>query len=68
MTTDRPIHDEPADDRLWTARDVARFLSFHPNTVYLWAAQRKLPCVRLGGRLRFMPRDINRWLLARKEG
>jgi excisionase family DNA binding protein len=59
---------EVQDLQLLTARQVAAILRVHSKTVYKWAAQGKLPCVRPQGLLRFMRHDINRWLLARKEG
>ena len=52
---------------LMTVSDVARFLGLHEKTVYEWAARGRLPCVRIGSRIRFDPRDIDRWLSARKE-
>jgi excisionase family DNA binding protein len=53
---------------LMTVEDVARFLGVHEKTIYDWAARGWLPCVRVGSRLRFDPRDVNRWVSARKEG
>ena len=53
---------------LWTVPEVAEFLQLHPKTVYEFVARGTLPCVRLGSRLRFDPRDIASWVSARKEG
>lgn len=44
--------------RLWDAHDVARFLGVHRNWVYLQAEAGTIPCVRLGGLLRFEPDTI----------
>jgi hypothetical protein len=44
--------------RLWDARDVARFLGVHRNWVYLQAEAGTIPCVRIGGLLRFEPDTI----------
>jgi hypothetical protein len=44
--------------RLWDARDVARFLKASRNWVYLQADIGKIPCVRIGGLLRFDPEKI----------
>ena len=53
---------------LMTVSEVAQFLGLHEKTVYEWAARGRLPCVRVGSSLRFDPRDIERWLSARKDG
>ncbi|HEY6912719.1 MAG TPA: helix-turn-helix domain-containing protein [Myxococcales bacterium] len=45
-------------DVLWDARDVARFLRVHRNWVYLNAEAGTIPCVRVGGVLRFEPGTI----------
>jgi hypothetical protein len=44
--------------RLWDARDVARFLKASRNWVYLQAEVGKIPCIRIGGLLRFDPEKI----------
>jgi excisionase family DNA binding protein len=54
--------------RLLTVRDVAGWLSIHEKTIYEWAEKGKLPCIRVGNRLRFDASDVSRWLQARKEG
>jgi excisionase family DNA binding protein len=43
---------------LWSAQDVARFLGVHRNWVYLQAEAGSLPCVRVGGLVRFDPEVI----------
>jgi excisionase family DNA binding protein len=53
---------------LWTVTEVAAFLQLHPKSIYDLVARGSLPCVRLGTRLRFDPRDIASWVSARKEG
>ena len=53
---------------LMTVSDVAQFLGMHEKTVYHWAGRGRLPCVRVGSRLRFDPRELDRWISARKEG
>jgi excisionase family DNA binding protein len=51
-----------ANEALWTAREAAAFLKLGRNTVYEWAASGKLPSVRLGSRIRFLPSALRRWL------
>ena len=43
---------------LWSAQDVAHFLGVHRNWVYLQAEAGSLPCVRIGGLVRFDPEII----------
>jgi len=51
-----------ANEALWTVREAAAFLRLGRNTVYEWAASGKLPSVRLGSRIRFLPSALRRWL------
>jgi len=59
---------ETRRDELWTIHDVARYLRIHEKTAYDWAAQGRLPCIRLGGRLRFDPVELGRWVDSQKAG
>lgn len=54
------VHDElhRLNRGLWSAQDVARFLGVHRNWVYLQAEAGSLPCVRIGGLVRFDPEII----------
>ena len=45
-------------DELWTAADVARFLKTSRSWVYHRAQAGFLPCVKIGGLLRFDPAAI----------
>lgn len=44
-----------APESLWTADDVARFLRVSRSWVYHRAEAGQLPCLRIGGLLRFEP-------------
>jgi excisionase family DNA binding protein len=46
------------DDQLWDANDVARYLKVSRSWVYHRAEAGQLPCVRVGGLLRFDPAAI----------
>jgi excisionase family DNA binding protein len=48
---------------LLNIKDVSTWLNLKPSTVYHWAAQGKLPALRLGGLLRFRREDIETWLV-----
>jgi len=62
---ERASGDTPV--RLWTVREVADFLGVHQKTVYHWVAVKGLVSIRLGNRVRFDPRDVLRWVSARRE-
>ena len=47
-----------ADEALWTAKDVARFVSGSVSWVYKAAEAGVLPCVRIGSMLRFEPAAV----------
>jgi excisionase family DNA binding protein len=53
---------------LLTLEELSRALRVNPRTIRRMVAARRIPCVRLGRRLRFIPGDVFRWLEARKEG
>ncbi len=56
----------PGTEPLWTIKEVAAFLRVSVQTVRRLVARRLLPCVRVGGQLRFVPGDVLRWATARK--
>ncbi len=49
------------DEPLWTASDVARFLSVSERTVRAWQLDHKLPFLKIGGTVRFVPNEIRTW-------
>jgi excisionase family DNA binding protein len=53
---------EMSAEALWTVREAASFLRLGRNTVYEWAATGKLPSLRLGSRIRFLPSVLRRWV------
>lgn len=52
-----------APEQLWTARDVARFFNASKSWVYQQAEAGTLPCLKIGGLLRFSPRVIREFAL-----
>jgi excisionase family DNA binding protein len=54
-------------ERLLTVQQVAELLALSPKTIYAWATARRIPCVRLGGCLRFSEHDLRVWLDAKKD-
>ncbi len=49
-------------DQLWTVKDVAQHLKVSRSWVYLHAEDGTLPCVRIGGLLRFLPVEIEAYV------
>jgi excisionase family DNA binding protein len=47
---------------LLTIKDLSGWLNIKPSTLYLWAAQGKIPCRRIHGLIRFDPDEIKAWL------
>lgn len=47
---------------LLTIKDLSTRLNIKPSTLYLWAAQGKIPCRKIHGLIRFEPEAIAAWL------
>ena len=47
---------------LLTVKDLSAWLNMKPSTLYLWAAQGKIPCRKIHGLIRFEREAITRWL------
>ncbi|MDH5499343.1 MAG: helix-turn-helix domain-containing protein [Nitrospira sp.] len=47
---------------LLTIKDLSSQLNIKPSTLYLWAAQGKIPCQKIHGLIRFDPEGIAVWL------
>lgn len=48
---------------LLTIRTLSAYLAMKPSTLYAWAAQGKIPCIRIHGLIRFRTEDIEAWLV-----
>jgi len=46
----------------WDIRQLANYLNIKPATLYAWAAQGKIPSLKLHGLLRFRQDEIDEWL------
>ena len=53
---------------LLTVKDLSAWLNIKPSTLYLWAAQGKIPCLKMHGLLRFDPDAITVWLRSFEPG
>lgn len=60
MSTKQALKEEETD-RLWTARDVARYLQASESWVRKASADGRLPCRRIGAMVRFVPEVIQAW-------
>jgi excisionase family DNA binding protein len=47
---------------LLTIKDVSAWLNIKPSTLYLWAAQGKIPCQKIHGLVRFEREKVMEWL------
>jgi len=47
---------------LWTVNDLAQKLQIKPSTLYAWAAQGKIPSMKIHGLLRFHQEAIEQWV------
>ena len=47
---------------LLTIKDVSAWLNIKSSTLYLWAAQGKIPCQKIHGLIRFDREKVIRWL------
>jgi len=47
---------------LLTIKELSTWLNIKPSTLYLWAAQGKIPCRKIHGLIRFDPEAITAWL------
>ena len=54
---------QPAHDvNLLTVRDLAHRLQIKPSTLYAWAAQGRIPCLKIHGVVRFRREEIEHWV------
>ena len=54
--------------RLLTLPEVAAFLSVSEKSIRRLVAYQRIPCLRVGRQLRFVPSDLLRWVSAKREG
>ena len=47
---------------LLTIKEVAPCLQIKPSTLYAWAAQGRIPCLKIHGLVRFQKDEIDQWL------
>ena len=52
-----------SDEPLWTVEDAAHFLAVSAKTVRAWQYAHRMPFVKIGGTIRFVPDELRRWAL-----
>ncbi len=60
-----PLPTQP--DRLLTIAELADLLQLSERTIRRMVAAQRIPCLRVGRQIRFLPSDLLRWVSARKE-
>lgn len=62
-TSATPIDRSTARRRLWTPEELAEYLGVTLHCIYSWSSRGGGPRVlRVGGRLRYRPDDVDAWL------
>lgn len=56
---------EESDSHLVSVGAAATMLGVKIPTLYAWAAQGRIPCVRVGRCLRFSPAALKKWIAER---
>jgi excisionase family DNA binding protein len=51
--------------RLMTLGDTATFLKCSRSTLYKYVERSAIPHIKIGGRIRFSPDDLDAWIAAR---
>jgi excisionase family DNA binding protein len=46
--------------------EVAKRLGISLETLYSWTSQKLIPHVKLGNRLKFLPRDLENWVQSKQ--
>lgn len=50
--------DEPLPD----VSALSHLLNIKPCTLYAWAAQGRIPCLKIHGLVRFQKKEIDKWM------
>ena len=51
-----------AESMLLTIKDLSLRLQIKPSTLYAWAEQGKIPCLKIHRLIRFRPEEIAQWI------
>lgn len=57
------------NDRLWSVKDVSRYLGVPVATLYAWRSEGRGPASRRVGKyVRYLPEDVRRWVAEQPVG
>jgi len=56
------------ENRLLNVEGSARYLGVRKSTIYSWAARRQIPSVKIGRRLLFDRKDLDKMIEEQKRG
>jgi excisionase family DNA binding protein len=59
---DRIGHAHVPMNSYWDVRELSVYLHVKPSTLYAWAGQGRIPCLKIHGLLRFRREEIDRWV------
>ena len=48
--------------KLISIHELSEKLGLSISTLYSWSSQKKIPCVKLGGALKFNEKDVANWV------
>lgn len=48
--------------RFMNIQEASEYLGFSSHTIYAWTSQRRIPFVKIGGRLRFDKQKLDKWI------
>lgn len=51
----------------WDVQTLSAYLNIKPCTLYAWAAQGRIPCLKIHGLVRFRKDEIDQWLESFRE-
>ena len=50
------------EKRFLNIQEASEYLGFAIHTLYGWTSQRRIPFVKIGGRVRFDKQKLDRWI------
>ncbi|MBT8402060.1 MAG: helix-turn-helix domain-containing protein [Rhodothermia bacterium] len=50
------------EQRFLNIEQAAEYLGFSVHTLYGWTSQRRIPFVKIGGRVRFDKQKLDKWI------
>lgn len=64
-----PSDDQPSAKRFLEAKELADYLELPTlSTIYRWAKNGIIPHRKMGGRIFFIKKEIDQWIVAEKGG